>query len=138
MIGAEVDGRVTPADIGLGRMTRKNEDGQAGFVGAQALLRPALAKTAGRRHLVGIEAIDGLLLEGSMLLPALGTEPDGHVTTAAPRVAGEGSIGLALLRDGQTRLGEILIASSPTRGLNTRVRVVLPVFYDAEGERYRD
>ena len=138
VIGAEVDGRVTPADIGLGRMTRKNEDGQAGFVGAQALLRPALVKSEGRRHLVGIEAIDGPLLEGAMLLAAPGDEPYGHVTTAAPRVAGEGSIGLALLRDGEARLGEELIASSPTRGRDTRVRVVSPVFYDPEGERYRD
>ena len=138
VIGAEADGRVTPADIGLGRMIRKNEGGTGGFVGAQALLRPALAAQAGRRHLVGIEAIDGALPEGAMLVLPAGGEPHGHVTTAAPRVAGEGWIGLALLRDGDTRMGEELVATSPTREISTRVCVVAPVFYDAEGERYRD
>jgi glycine cleavage system aminomethyltransferase T/NADPH-dependent 2,4-dienoyl-CoA reductase/sulfur reductase-like enzyme len=138
VIGAEADGRVTPADLGLSRMIRKNEGGAGGFVGAQALLRPALATQQGRRHLVGVEALDGVLPEGAMLVPASGGEPHGHVTTAAPRVAGDGWIGLALLRDGATRMGEELSATSPTRGLHARVRIVPPLFYDAEGERYRE
>lgn len=138
VIGAEADGRVTPADLGLGRIIRPNADGSGEFVGAQALLRPALANPVGRRHLVGVEAIDGELLEGAMLATVADAAPHGHVSAAAPRVAGEGTIGLALLRDGQSRMGETLVASSPTRGRHARVRVVPPLFYDPQGERYRD
>lgn len=140
VIGAEVDGRVTPADIGLGGMLRK----QGGFVGWQGLQRPALADPAGRRHLVGVAAVDGQALpEGAMLVAREGDVPLGHVTTAAPRVASDpegltGGIGLALLTDGASRQGEELLAWSATRGQTVRVRVCDPVFYDREGARYRD
>lgn len=134
VIGAEVDGRVTPADIGLGGMVRKS----GGFVGWQGLTRPVLASPEGRRQLVGLEALDGMMPEGAMLVSAEGEEPQGHVTTAAPRVAGEGWIGLALLRDGAARHGEELLAWSATRGRKVRVRVCDPVFLDREGARYRD
>lgn len=135
VIGAEVDGRVTAADIGLGGMLRK----QGGFVGWQALQRPVLATAAGRRHLVGLTVLDGQALpEGAMLVLREGEEPLGHVTTAAPRVAGEGWIGLALLTDGASRHGQELLAWSATRGATVRVRVGDPVFYDPQGARYRD
>ena len=134
VVGAEVDGRVTPADLGLGGMIRK----AGGFVGWQALQRPALADPAGRRHLVGVESLGGPLPEGAMLVGQAGEEPHGHVTTAAPRVAGEGWIGLALLRDGAARHGEDLRAWSATRGLDVPVRIGPPLFYDPEGARYRD
>jgi len=134
VVGAEVDGRGTPADLGLGGMVRK----AGGFVGWQGLQRPVLADPAGRRHLVGVESLAGPLPEGAMLVGRAGDEPQGHVTTAAPRVAGEGWIGLALLRDGASRHGETLHAWSATRGLDVPVRIGPPLFYDPEGARYRD
>jgi sarcosine oxidase subunit alpha len=135
VIGAEADGRVTPADLGLGGMLRK----AGGFVGWQALMRPALVDPTGRRHLVGLTSVDGApIAEGAMLVAREGTEPQGHVTTAAPRVAEPGAIALGLLTDGATRHGDVLLAWSPTRHSTVPVRVGPPLFYDTEGARYRD
>ncbi|PTR13076.1 MULTISPECIES: 2Fe-2S iron-sulfur cluster-binding protein [unclassified Novosphingobium] len=135
VIGAEVDGRVSAQDIGLGGMLRKS----GGFVGWQGQQRPAIATASGRRQLVGLTVIGSQALpEGAMLVTQEGLEPLGHVTTAAPRVAGEGWIGLALLIDGTARHGQELLAWSATRNLRVPVRVCDPVFYDREGARYRD
>ena len=73
-----------------------------------------------------------------MLVGRAGTSPQGHVTAAARRILEGGSIALAHLVDGQVRHGEVLTATSPTRGLQARVRVTSPHFYDPAGERYRD
>ena len=135
VIGAEADGRTTPADLGLGGMLRK----AGGFVGWQALLRPALTDQTGRRHLVGLTSVDHAPIEeGAMLVAHEGDKPLGHVTTPAPRVAEPGAIALGLLTDGATRHGEVLLAWSPTRRSTVPVRVGSPLFYDTEGARYRD
>lgn len=135
VIGAEADGRVTPADLGLGGMLRK----AGGFVGWQALTRPALVDPAGRRQLVGLTAVDdAAIAEGAMLVEREGSEPLGHVTTSAPRVAEKGAIALGLLTNGVARHGEVLLAWSPTRRSRVPVRVGAPLFYDTEGARYRD
>jgi heterotetrameric sarcosine oxidase alpha subunit len=135
VIGAEADGRAIPSDLGLGGMLRK----AGGFVGWQGLTRPALADSAGRRQLIGVTSLDGAQIpEGAMLVMREGEEPVGHVTTAAPRVAGDGAIGLGLLVDGASRHGQTLYAWSPTRKQIVPVRIGAPVFYDAEGARYRD
>jgi sarcosine oxidase subunit alpha len=98
-----------------------------------------MANQTGRRHLVGLTAISGgSIAEGAMLVVREGDEPLGHVTTAAPRVAGDGSIAMGLLTDGRARHGETLFAWSPTRRSYVRVRIGPPLFYDDEGARYRD
>ena len=133
VVGGEVDGRMTPHDLALDKMLNK-----AGlYIGASGLSRPALSEPA-RQQLVGLEAIEGNIPEGSMLVKRDGDSPDGHVSAAAFRVIEGGSIALGQLTDGFSRHGEELIATSPTRGQKTRVRVVPPHFYDVSGERYRD
>jgi sarcosine oxidase subunit alpha len=135
VIGAEADGRTTPADLGMGGMLRK----AGGYIGWQGLTRPELVEQTGRRQLVGLTSVDGTAIcEGAMLVVRQGEEPAGHVTTAAPRVAGEGAIGLGLLADGTTRHGEVLLAWSPTRRSTVPVRVGPPVFHDPEGALYHD
>ena len=133
VVGGEVDGRMTPHDLALDKMLNK----AGGYIGASGLARPALSE-AGRRQLVGLEAIAGDIPEGAMLIPNEGASPQGHVSAAAFRIIAGGSVALGQLTDGFSRHGEILIASSPTRGQQARVRVVAPHFYDAAGERYRD
>ena len=133
VVGGEVDGRMTPYDLALDKMLNK----AGGYIGASGLARPALSE-AGRRQLVGLEAIAGDIPEGAMLIPSEGASPQGHVSAAAFRIIAGGSVALGQLTDGFSRHGEILIASSPTRGQQARVRVVAPHFYDAAGERYRD
>ena len=133
VVGGEVDGRMTPHDLALDKMLNK----AGGYIGASGLARPSLSE-AGRRQLVGLEAIAGDIPEGSMLIPSEGASPQGHVSAAAFRIIEGGSVALGQLVDGFSRHGEILIASSPTRGQKARVRVVAPHFYDSAGERYRD
>ena len=130
--GAEIDGRRTPGDLGLSRSLRA----RGGFVGAPALARPALVDPR-RERLVGLES-DQAIPEGAMLLKARGTRPEGQVTSAGRRVLGEGGVALGVLAGGLERQGEVLLAASPTRGRSVEVRVVEPIFYDPQGERYRD
>ena len=133
VVGGEVDGRMTPHDLALDKMLNK----AGGYVGASGLSRPALSE-AGRRQLVGLEAIEGDIPEGAMLITGEGASPHGHVSAAAFRILEGGSVALGQLTDGFARHGEELIATSPTRGQMARVRVVAPHFYDTAGERYRD
>jgi glycine cleavage system aminomethyltransferase T/NADPH-dependent 2,4-dienoyl-CoA reductase/sulfur reductase-like enzyme len=133
VVGGEIDGRLTPHDLALDKMLNK----AGGFIGAAGLQRPALA-SPGRRQLVGLDAVAGRIPEGAMLITRSGEKPQGHVSAAGMDVLGGGSIALGLLEGGFARTGEELIASSPTRGQEARVRVVAPHFYDPAGERYRD
>ncbi len=133
VVGGEIDGRTTPYDLGLHRMMNPARS----FIGAAALQRPALQTQRGRQQLVGLTS-DQPIPEGAMLVTHAPGEAEGHVTAGGTRVLEDGAVALGLLRDGHTRLGERLIAWSPTRGLSARVQVASPMFYDAEGVRYRD
>ena len=103
VIGVEADGRTTPHDLRLERMLRKN----GGFIGASALDRPALS-APDRLQLVGLEAGEGAIPEGAMLVTATGGAIEGHVTSAAGRVLGDGAIALGLLAGGRAREGDVL------------------------------
>ena len=133
VVGGEIDGRTTPRDLGLHRMLNS----VAPYIGAPALQRSAPQDPQGRLQLVGLES-DRPIPEGSMMVPGIPDQPQGHVTCAGQRVVGEGYVALGFLRDGGERSGEDLMAWSATRGKMARVRVVNPVFYDPEGARYRD
>jgi methylglutamate dehydrogenase subunit C len=133
VVGGEIDGRMSPHDLGLAGMLNK----AGGYIGAQGLQRPALG-SPDRRQLVGLESLEGNIPEGAMLVARDGEDVQGHVSAAAFRVMGGGSIALGQLLGGHQRHGEDLIVTSPTRGQKARVRVVAPHFYDPGGERYRD
>jgi methylglutamate dehydrogenase subunit C len=133
VVGGEIDGRLTPHDLGLDKMLNKG----GGFIGASGLFRPALHAPR-RRQLVGLEAMEGVIPEGAMLIGGEGQSPQGHVSAAAIHVIEGGSIALGQLEDGFSRQGDELTATSPTRGKKARVRVVAPHFYDPAGARYRD
>jgi sarcosine oxidase subunit alpha len=131
-VGAEIDGRRTPADLGLVKMLNP----KGGYVGAPALQRPAFS-APGRLTVVGLTS-DEPIPEGAMLIADGGGALVGHVSSAGLRLTTDGSVALGLLKDGAARLGETLLASSPTRGRSARVTVASPHFYDPAGERYRD
>ncbi len=133
VVGGEIDGRLTPHDLALDKMLNRG----GGFIGASALSRPALA-APGRRQLVGLESIDGIIPEGAMIVSRLGAKPEGHVTASAWRIVEGGSIALGHLAGGFARDGELMVAHSPTRRQVAHVRVVAPHFYDPAGDRYRD
>ena len=133
VVGGEADGRMTPHDLRLEKMLRK----AGGYVGASALERTALA-APDRPQLVGLVSQGGDIPEGAMLVVSVGAKVEGHVTSAGPRILEDGGIALALLNGGRARLGEALVASSPTRSKHVTVTVTEPVFHDPEGARYRD
>jgi sarcosine oxidase subunit alpha len=134
--GAELDGRTTPADLGLGRMASRKKD----YVGRAALDRPALADPA-RPRLVGLVAKDGRspIRPGAQIIADPGAKPPvpmlGHVTSADFSPTLEQPIALALIAGGPERRGETLYAAYPLRDEATEVTVTDPVFVDPEGRR---
>ena len=134
--GPEIDGRTTPADLGLGRMASRGKD----YVGRAALERPALADPE-RPRLVGLLAKDGRspIRSGSQIVAdpaaAAPVAMQGHVTSADFSPMLSQPIALALLVGGLERKGETLHAAYPLRGESTAVIVTDPVFVDPEGRR---
>ena len=139
--GAELDGRVTAADLGLGRLVRKN----GGFIGAVLALRSSLVESQ-RPALVGLVPADTrhAIRAGSQLIgvdaparPGAVTPKQGFVSSATPSAFLGHAVALAFLENGAARHGEELVAASPLSNESTRVRVVSPVFVDADNTRLK-
>ena len=138
VIGAEINGTTTAQDLGFGRMTSTKK----AFIGQRSLAKPAFVE-AGRHQLVGLKSVDGVtkIPSGAQLV----TDPNqpipmdmqGHVTSGCFSPNLNEPIAIALLADGQQRMGEELTALSPVHGTSVPVRVVSPHFIDPEGERLR-
>jgi sarcosine oxidase subunit alpha len=133
---AEINGTVTPGDLGMGRMVSFAKD----FVGRVMLKREGL-QAAGRPCLVGLVPVDPSrrIRAGAHLLKA-GDVPSmaadqGHVTSAcySPNLASH--IALALLADGPERHGEQLVVWDGLRSETVEARVCPPVFFDPESRR---
>jgi sarcosine oxidase subunit alpha len=136
--GGELDGRTTPADLGLGRMVSRTKR----FVGARMLGRVALADPQ-RRALVGLEPLDGksLIRAGAQLVePGERTPPVamlGHVSSATYSPTLGRPIALGLLAGAASRMGRTLVAAAPLLNEAVEVKVVSPAFYDPEGLRMK-
>ena len=135
--GAELDGRTTPDDLGLGRMVSRTKD----FVGRRSLRLPALTDP-GRKQLVGLVPegpVERFPYGGQIVgRPGIGPQPIlGHVTSHAFSPTLGHPIALALVEAGRQRHGETLHVSAPTAGTSFPVRVRDTHFVDPEGERLR-
>ncbi|MGC4252103.1 MAG: sarcosine oxidase subunit alpha family protein [Sphingobium sp.] len=136
--GGELNGQVTAGDLGLGRMLSRKKD----FIGRSMAERPALLD-AGRPTLVGLRPVDPSqrIWAGAHLLPrgapVTAAQDQGHVTSVAFSPALDQWIALGLLAGGTERIGEIVTAVSPVRGMSVDMIVSSPVFVDPEGERLR-
>ena len=133
--GSEIDGRATLVDLGLERMARKANPA-VGVVMAQ---RPALVDPQ-RPRLVGLVPVDisQAILPGAILQPAGGPHEGhglGHVSATAFSPQLEHDIALGFLAGGLSHVGSELDACSPVHGETVAVRVVAPIFFDAEGVR---
>ena len=133
--GAEIDGRNTAFDLGLGKMLSKKKD----FIGRRMAERPALNEP-GRPRLVGLRSLshDVPMTAGAQLV--VGDDvcrPQGWVSSIAYSPAVAGWIGIGLLEHGSERVGEELVAWNGLQGENVTVVVVDPIFYDPAGERAR-
>ncbi len=136
VVGAEIDGRTTAGDLGLGRMLSARKD----FLGKRSLTRPGLADR-GRKQLVGLRPDDGRtpIPAGAQIVAdpghALPNPMLGHVTSTAFSPNLNRPMALAMIVDGRARHGESLHALSPLAGQSVAVTVTETVIFDAEGER---
>lgn len=138
IVGQDTDGTVTPQDAGMEWVVSKAKD----FVGRRSYSRADTSRPD-RKHLVGVLPVDRAtrLPEGTQLVaqgsPAsAGPEPVpmlGHVTSSYHSEALGRPFGLALIKGGRDRFGEVLLA--PVDDRLVEVEVTSPVLYDPEGSR---
>jgi sarcosine oxidase subunit alpha len=137
VIGAEIDGRTTAADLGMEKLVN---------AGKWCLGKPLVSRAAlnvpDRWQLVGITALAGAQIPrgGKIVADPGRARPNpmlGHVTSwcFSPHV--NAWIGLALVAGGRARHGETLWAVSPLANAKVQVKIGPPVFVDAAGERLR-
>ena len=137
IVGQETDGTVTPLDLNMGWIvSQKKED----FIGKRALARRSMT-AKGRKQLVGLKTTDPKIVipEGAhgVLQPDQPAPMDmlGHVTSSYFSPNLNRSIAMALLKDGQSLMGQkvyfpMLDGSEPIEATITDT-----VFYDPQGHR---
>lgn len=136
--GPELNGTTTPKDVGLGGMVSTKKD----FIGRVLGGRPGLIDPD-RPALVGLRPVDRSqrLRSGAHFLkrdaPATADNDEGYMTSVAFSPSCGHWIGLGLLKQGPSRMGEFIRAYDPVRGADTLVEVVAPCFVDPEGEKLR-
>ncbi|MBR2658161.1 MAG: sarcosine oxidase subunit alpha family protein [Loktanella sp.] len=135
---AELHGHTTAFDLGLAGMIDRSKD----CIGQAAARRPGLLDPA-RDRLVGLRAVeDGRRLTAGAYLfskdaKATSANSEGYVTSACYSPALDCYLGLAFLKNGPERHGEVVRMVNHLRGVDTLAEVCGPVFLDPEGERAR-
>jgi len=135
---AEMDGRVSAADLGMSGMMSKKKD----FVGKVSSQRDGLLEPT-REQLVGIKPVGPVrqILGGSIMVN-VDAEPirenmQGHVTSVCYSPTLDGMIGLAFVRGGHARMGQTIRAVDLLRNVDTLCEIVSPQFHDPKGEKLR-
>jgi len=138
IVGQDTDGTVTPQDAGMEWVVSKAKD----FVGRRSYSRVDTSRPD-RKHLVGVLPVDRntRLPEGAQLVapgsPATAVDGPvpmlGHVTSSYHSEALGRPFGLALIKGGRDRFGEVLLA--PVGDRMVEVEVTSPVLYDPEGSK---
>ena len=129
--GSEFDGRTTPADLGLGRMIKRDVP----FLGSALARQRSL-----RQRLVGLVSADrhtpiprgAILVAGTARSRALG-----HVTASVVSPTLGQPIALAMLQGSVSPGNGELRAVSPVAGLDVAVEIGDLPFHDADGARMR-
>ena len=147
IVGQDTDGSITPHDLGMGGMVSKTKD----FLGRRSLSRShtAAAEGKGRKQLVGLLTDDAqcVLPEGAQLtaLAQITATPTtansvpmiGHVTSSYFSPTLKRSIAMAVVRDGQQKMGQTIYAAL-SDGRHVAATIASPVFYDPEGKHHHD
>jgi sarcosine oxidase, subunit alpha len=134
-VGADTDGNSNPLDIGWAKIIEKKADD---FIGKRSLQRPA-DKANGRLELIGLESVNpnaSLPVGGHFVKDStikIPTQSDGYVTSACKSPMLNKTIGLGILRNGSSRLGEVVTIYA--RGQSIAARVVPTAHFDPKGER---
>ena len=135
---AEIHGRTTAFDIGMQKMLSTKKD----FIGKAAAARPGLVDPD-REQLVGLKPVGAVkqLTAGAHLFdrdaPATRENDQGYVTSVGFSPTLESFLGLAFLKQGRTRHGEVVRMVDHLRSVETLCEVCDPVFFDPEGGRAR-
>ncbi len=133
--GAELDGRVTIEDAGLGRMASDKKT----YVGSALRKRPEMVRK-NRPRLVGIFPKDRreIFNAGSILCAAdnIAGYGEGWITAVTHSPALGHWIGLGFIKGGhEAWQGQDVVCADPVRKGNTSVEIVSPHMYDPQGER---
>ncbi|GAA3303106.1 sarcosine oxidase subunit alpha family protein [Glutamicibacter nicotianae] len=136
IVGQDTDGTVTPQDAGMEWVVSKLKD----FVGKRSYSREDNVRED-RKHLVSVLPVDSSLRlpEGAALVAAdaLATDGitpmEGWVTSSYNSPALGRTFGLALIKNGRNRIGEVL--KTPVGGQLVDVQVSELVLFDPEGSR---
>lgn len=135
---AEIHGRTTAFDIGMGRMVSPKKD----CVGKASSQREGLLDDQ-REQLVGLKPVDpaGRLTAGAHLFDdgdeAVRENDQGYVTSVCHSPTFGHDLALGFLKAGPSRYGERVMLVDHLRGLSTLCEVTEPVFFDPEGGRAR-
>lgn len=135
---AEIHGRVTADDIGMGRMVSAKKDS----VGRVSSRRPGLSGPA-REQLVGLKPVGAVkqILGGAHLFnegAAISRENDqGYITSHCFSPHLGHPIAQAFVLNGHARTGERIRMVDQLRNVKTLCEICPPVFLDPEGEKLR-
>ena len=135
---SEIHGRISAQDIGMGRMLSQKKD----FIGKTMAHRPGFLEKR-REQLVGMKPVGAVKqLTAGAHIYSDGQEPvrahdQGYVTSVAFSPTFGHYLGLGFVQDGLSRHGEVLNMVDHLRGIQTRVELCDPVFFDPEGGRTR-
>ena len=136
VIGDETDGTVTPQDVGLGwAVSKKKPD----YLGKRSLQR-SNHTAPNRKQLVGLLTEDPqeVLPDGAHAVEMVKEAPPmtaiGHVTSTYMSPTLGRSIAMALINNGQNRIGDTLVFPLED-GRVVKAQIVDPVFYDREGKQ---
>ncbi len=133
-VGSDTDGMTQPQDVGFGSIAaRKVGD----FVGRRSTMRSDSLR-AGRRQFVGLAASDSkdALVAGAHVMAAdaiTPTQSQGYVTSSAFSPTLNQPVALALIENGQSRIGEAVKIWH--MGNWRTAKIVTPGAYDPQGDR---
>ena len=135
---AEIYGRTTAFDVGMGRMVSAKKD----CIGKTMSERPGLLDED-REQLVGFKPVGAVkqLSAGAHLFEkdaeAVRVNDQGYITSVAFSPDVGTYIGLGFIQRGPERHGEVMRMVDHLRGLEAEVEVCSPVFVDQTGGRVR-
>ncbi|MGZ8596347.1 MAG: glycine cleavage T C-terminal barrel domain-containing protein, partial [Actinomycetota bacterium] len=137
IVGQDTDGTVTPHDLGMSWIVRKDD---SDFIGRRSLRRPDTTR-GDRKQLVGLLPTDRgrWIPEGAQLVAppdAAATPPVpmlGIVTSSYRSPILERTFALAMVKGGRGLIGSTIVAATTDGPIEAEVTA--PVFYDPEGAR---
>lgn len=134
-VGADTDATTNALDVGFGTMLQKK---MGDFVGRRSLSRPA-DQAPDRLQLVGLEALDRqqkMPVGGHVITterPTPSNASEGYVTSSCLSPTLDKSVGLGLVKAGQSRFGEQIYIYD--KGVVIAAKIVPAAHLDPKGER---